>query len=158
MTQSMAGTSTPSVRQHALVAAHVARLALAAKPSVSVRGDMVRVDWREDLGMTASLAWIMPDQLISALVDALPVASGLSLSAGERQARVAHLEMQLLEHERREVALIERGRENGIEILYRPDVDVRACLNVAFAASSLVARRGSNCPRRDAPPSHRNWV
>jgi len=88
----------PKAAQRDLVAAHVARMALAAKPSVSFLNDTVRIGWREDLGVTAALAWVMPDQLIDALVDALPVASGTgALPADERMRKVVELEALLLQ-------------------------------------------------------------
>jgi hypothetical protein len=122
----------PKAAQRDLIAAHVARMALAAKPSVTVVNDAVRISWREDLGVTAILAWVMPDELIDALADALPERPG-AMSAEERNSAVSRLQDQHDAMEMQEAALLEYAHANGIEILPRIDMSPPAFLQVTVA-------------------------
>jgi hypothetical protein len=109
-----------------------------AKPTVSVLNDQLRISWGENAGVTAMLCWLQPDVMTAALSAELVEVPG-AMSAQERFKRVGEAEQTLLALERREVGLIECARESGIEILYRPDTDARAVLNIAITQAAQQA-------------------
>ena len=96
------------------------------------------MSWGENAGVTAMLCWLQPDVMTAALSAELVEVPG-AMSAQERFKRVGEAEQTLLALERREVGLIECARESGIEILYRPDTDARAVLNIAITQAAQQA-------------------
>jgi hypothetical protein len=127
----------PAAAQTDLVEAYVVQKMQAARPSVSVLNDKLRVNWRGDTisveDVVALLCLVAPEHVCKALERALPEVSH-ALPKDERLKRVAHLEMQQLELERKEESLITQAAAEGTEVLRRVDADPRAVLSVAVVA------------------------
>jgi hypothetical protein len=85
----------PLAAQRALIAESVAQRAQAAKPTVNVLNDQLRINWGEGTGVTALLCWAMPDVMIDALARELREASN-ALGQPERERKAAELSSDLL--------------------------------------------------------------
>jgi hypothetical protein len=138
----------PAGDQRQLAEAFVARQASMARPSVAVVGDQVRVAFRDSVvGATddvlALACWIQPEAVLTALtreIEQMPTPIN-PLPANERKARVAELEQQSLELERREEALIMRAAGDGVELLRRPDAAPAAVLGVVIVAKAAAPQQ-----------------
>ena len=89
----------------------------------------------------AILAWFDPDGLIRRLedeIDALPVPP-LTLSAKEKNERIATAKANMLAAEREEEALIELASDSGQQIIRRYHADPAAILGVVVKPKKVVA-------------------
>jgi hypothetical protein len=111
--------------QRSLIAQAVAERARAARPAVSVAGDVCRINWPEGVGVVALLCWITPREMIDALAGELSELPN-AMPQSERLKCVAELEAELDQLERREVVLVEYALENGVDVLPRHEP---ACLS-----------------------------
>jgi hypothetical protein len=120
---------------------YVVQLARQGRPQIGVVADKLRVNFRGDLfapeDTLALLAWATPELLYRAVmreIERLPV-SASALSAADRVARVAELEAQLFEAERREQRLLDLAQADGLDLLPRADASVPVLLGVRIATA-----------------------
>jgi hypothetical protein len=136
----------PLEDQQKLAEDYVVQMLSAARPTVAVVRDQLRVTFRDSViastdDAIALLAWAAPDALYAALVRAMkaqPVRAD-AMSAEERIRRTDELSAQLLELEQREEALVLFAASDGIEIMRRPDADPRCVLGVVIRAKMTEA-------------------
>jgi hypothetical protein len=137
----------PIEDQEKLAEAYVVKSILAARPTVAVVGDKLRVTFRDSVvGSTddvlALLCWCCPEQVWKALMRQIkdqPVRAD-AMSAEERSRRVAELTVQLDELEHYEEALVQRAAGDGLEVLRRPDAAPAAVLGVTVVAKAQQAQ------------------
>jgi hypothetical protein len=134
----------PPTEQQRLAEEYVAGLMGGGRPQqINFHRDRLTLRWRDDVvasrdDVLAMLAWVAPERVHAALARDIreqPVRPD-AMPAAERLRRVAELETQLLDLERREEALVLRAAGDGLEILRRPDASPVAVLGVAVVATS----------------------
>jgi hypothetical protein len=132
----------PVADQKELAMKFVAGLVNAGRPTISFQRDQLQVQPRGDMvaamDVLALVAWAAPAELLESLereIDRLP-ASDNALPAGERIARTTDIADRLLQLERLETALVERGCADGLPLLHRFDVDPRAFLGITVKAQA----------------------
>jgi hypothetical protein len=136
----------PIEDQEQLAEAYVVRALAAARPTVAVVGDQMRVTFRDSVvagtdDVLALLCWCCPEQVWKALTRSIreqPVRAD-AMSAEERTRRVTELEAQLSALEHREEALVLRAAGDGLEVLRRPDASPAAVLGVVVVARQTAA-------------------
>jgi hypothetical protein len=127
-----------------IVIRYVVRMANAAKPTVNIFGDQLRVQWRGDMAATedviALACWLDPERVIDAITRELPQRPG-ALPRDERLKQTALLESELDKLERSEEGLIQRAHSDGLaDVLRRVDASPAAVLGVVVAqAKAAVA-------------------
>jgi hypothetical protein len=133
----------PLTDQEQLCEAFVVRQLAAARPTVAIVRDQIRVTFRDSVvggtdDVLQLLCWCCPEQVYKALVRAIreQPARADAMSAAERVRRVAELESQLLELELLEEALIMRAAGDGLDVLRRVDADPRCVLGVTVIAKT----------------------
>jgi hypothetical protein len=114
------------------------------RPTVTVGRDQIRLASPEvDLlapsavmqSVLATVAWIAPDAVLRAIereIDGLGERTD-ALPRQERERRLAEIEHEIEQHERREEALILTAADSGTEILRRPDASPCCVLGVVIA-------------------------
>jgi hypothetical protein len=132
----------PLAEKRKLVDDYVVRLIRQGRPSVTVVNGALRVTFRGDMAaaedVLALLAWGRSGLVCDALdreVEKLPEHAD-PMPTAERLARVAEIEGQMLDLERREEALVLRAAGDGLEVLRRPDASPLAVLGVMIAAAA----------------------
>jgi hypothetical protein len=136
----------PIEDQEQLAEAYVVRMLSAARPTVAVVGDQLRVTFRDSVvggtdDVLALLCWCCPEQVWKALTRSIreqPVRAD-AMSAEQRLARAAEIEAQLSDLEHREEALVLRAAGDGLEVLRRPDASPAAVLAVQVVARQTEA-------------------
>jgi hypothetical protein len=134
----------PLEDQQQLVEDFIARQHSAARPTVAVVGDRLRVTFRDSViastdDAVSLLCVFAPDQVFKMLTLALreqPVRAD-AMPAAERIRRTAELEAQLLELELLEEALIMRAHGDGVDVLRRVDAAPAAVLGVVVAKMEM---------------------
>jgi hypothetical protein len=126
--------------------AYVAGLAETGRPKITGTHEKFEITF-DNGGFTlkpeirAILAWFDPDALLRRLeeeIDAMPVPP-LTLSAKEKNERLAAAKLKLLTLERQEEALIEAAYDDGEQIVRRYDADPVAILQVLIKRKKAVA-------------------
>jgi hypothetical protein len=121
-----------------LVDEFVAGLIRQGRPSVSIVGDRLRVNYRGDLvtaeDLVALLCWLAPGVVCAALERELPEQHSNALPKSARLERVSELETALTERETLEEALIEAAHgARLVDVLRRPDASPACVLGVRIA-------------------------
>jgi hypothetical protein len=113
---------------------------MVAAPRVVIQRDSLNLVWSDDIvtsktDLITMLCWLAPKSVLSAIraeIEAAPQAAN-AMPAAQRDAKVAQLAAQLLDLERREVALLDEST------LPRPDCSPLAYLQIAVVPAEAAA-------------------
>jgi hypothetical protein len=133
----------------AQVREYVAGLAERGRPQISGLAATVKFDWHrqsgEKIDHVALQAWIDPDGLAARLTAEI---SGMldqsqSISADAKAKRLAKIDRNVLEAERKEEALIETAHRLGIDAERRRDSDPLAVLGIEIGETRVGRKRAA---------------
>jgi hypothetical protein len=130
----------PRADQMELAMQYVAGLIGRCRPTIAIVGDKLAVNFKADMlapeDILGLAVWAAgPEPLLGAIereLERVPVRAD-AISASSRSKIVAEIAAQILAAEMREEKLIEIAAAGGVEVLRRPNADVRAVLGLVIA-------------------------
>jgi hypothetical protein len=144
----LAGAPLPAAEIKANIAEQIHGYATNGRPRLRLEGDKIDLRFADQplfaqtgalaapaSSVISTLAWLFQDritELLTAGIDDEVAARGGGISTAEREARRAELEVQILELEYEEEALVEHALARGLEVHRRRNANPMAILGVAL--------------------------